>query len=83
MAAAMRPSERMGRPIGAAGLECWVGCAMNLYVTALLCCYLIGMYLRDARVWGAYSSTSAIRAPLRVARRAAEGGGQVLLVLVR
>ena len=29
--------------IGTAGLECWVGCAMDLRVTALLCCYLFGV----------------------------------------
>ena len=42
-AAAMRPSGRTGRPIGTAGLECRVGCAMDLRVTALLCCYLFGV----------------------------------------
>ena len=78
----MRPSERTGRPIGMAGLTCWVGRAMYLWVTALLCCYLVGVLSWDARIWSAVLPAGELGVPAGVARRAAMDGGLVLSAFV-
>ena len=65
-----------------AGLTCWVGCAMHLWVTALLCCYLVGVQSWDARIWSAILPADERGATAGAARRVTTSDGLVLPVLV-